>query len=66
MSVNTLSRETMIEELGIIMSSEEIGGELRLYELALTAWEYLSIEQEKDAIQNILRLRKLKKDLLSV
>lgn len=43
------------------MDIAAINKEIRLYELALRAWEYLTIEQERDAIQNIVRLRKLKK-----
>lgn len=43
------------------MDIAAINKEIRLYELALRAWEYLDIEQERDAIQNIIRLRKLKK-----
>ena len=45
----------------MMMTISEINKEIRLYELALRAWEYLTIEQECDAIQNIIRLRKLKK-----
>ena len=38
--------------------------DLDMYELALKAWEYLSVEQEQDCIKNIIRLRKEKEKLL--
>lgn len=44
---------------------KRVSDELTMYELALKAWEYLSLEQERDAIKNIIRLRKEKRELLS-
>ncbi|WP_296137522.1 hypothetical protein [Psychrobacter sp. B29-1] len=43
---------------------KRVSDELTMYELALKTWEYLSLEQERDAIKNIIRLRKEKRELL--
>lgn len=44
---------------------KRVSEELEMYELALKGWEYLTVDQEQDAIKNIIRLRKEKEKILN-